>query len=384
MKKVYFTIYDMGGGHRSTANALAEVIQQRGLPWQVEVVEVLKEVFDLTRPQYVYNNLILKQKWAKLINDPLLVPSFKLEIQLRHQVWRKRLENYWQEQQPDLVVSLMPFVNRLLWQSLQRELPNVPFVTLMTDFADCPPRFWIEPQEQLLICPSSRAVQQARELGYADGRIFETSGVVIHPRFNQPVTSDRLKARQSLGLDPELPTGLVLFGTQGSSEMLEIAKRLNKSDLKLQLIFICGRNQQLATELSQLTTNYPKHVEGFTKELPHYMHLSDFFVGKPGSVGISEAIAMNLPVITECNNKMTLFQERASADWLEDKGLGIAIDNFRAIEAAVTQLLAPTNFSRYQAQVKAYENRAVFEAVNILTNILDESYSPSDQKSLSV
>ena len=60
MKKVYLTIYDMGAGHRSTANALKEVIEARKLPWQVEVIEVLKEIFGTTRPQFVYNNWVLK------------------------------------------------------------------------------------------------------------------------------------------------------------------------------------------------------------------------------------------------------------------------------------------------------------------------------------
>ncbi|MEM7595685.1 MAG: glycosyltransferase, partial [Cyanobacteria bacterium P01_A01_bin.83] len=316
------------------------------------------------------------------INDSLLVPSFKLEIRLRDRAWRRRLINYWRKEQPDLVVSLMPFVNRLLFKSLQRELPQVPYVTLMTDFADCPPHFWLEPQEQLLICPSSLAVEQARGFGYKDESIFETSGVVIHPRFSQPVTGEPHEARQHLGLDPELPTGLVLFGTQGSPEMEQIAQRLNQSELELQLIFICGRNQQLAADLNRLPTRYRKYVTGFTKELPNYMHLCDFFIGKPGSVGISEAIAMKLPVITECNQTTTLFQERASADWLEDKGMGIAIKNFSEIESAVAKLLQPNILPHYQAKVAAYKNRGVFEAVDILTNILERAYSPSNQTSL--
>ena len=40
MKKICFAIYDMGAGHRSTANALREVIEQIKLPWQIEIVEV--------------------------------------------------------------------------------------------------------------------------------------------------------------------------------------------------------------------------------------------------------------------------------------------------------------------------------------------------------
>ena len=39
---------------------------------------------------------------------------------------------------------------------------------------------------------------------------------------------------------------LVLFGGYGSKVMLEIAERLDRSKLDLQLIFICGRNEKLA------------------------------------------------------------------------------------------------------------------------------------------
>ena len=384
MKNIYFTIYDMGAGHRSTANALKEVIEQQKLPWKVEVVEVFKEVFGTTRPQFVYNNWVLKKKWAKLINDPLSVPLFKLEIRLRHRAWRKRLQQYWREHKPDLVVSLMPLVNRVLYESVLAESPETPFVTFMTDFADCPPNFWIEPQEQLLICPSERAVKQAQYFGYPDEKIFRTSGVVIHPRFNDAVTVDRHIERQRLGLDPDLPTGLVIFGSHGSKEMIEIAERLEQSSLNLQLIYICGRNEQLAKDLRSIPSRFPKYVEGFTKQIPYYMDLCDFFIGKPGSVGVSEAIARKLPVITECNNTTTLFQERASADWLAENGFGIVVENFRDINKAVAELIQPENFPRYRANVEAYNNRAVFEVVNILEKILERSDLKADQKLIQV
>lgn len=384
MKKVYFMIYDMGAGHRSTANALKEVIEQQKLPWQVEVVEVFKEVFGTTRPQFVYNNLVLKTKWARIINDPISVPLFKLEIRWRHRPWYNLLRKYWREHQPDLVVSLMPLINRVLYESLRAELPETPFITSITDFADCPPNFWIEPQEQLLICPSERAVQQAQSFGYSQERIFRTSGVVIHPRFYQPVMVDRSFERQRLGLKPDLPTGLVIFGSHGSKEMLEIAERLEQSSLELQLIFICGRNEKLAKDLQNRPSRFPKYVEGFTKQIPYYMDLCDFFIGKPGSVGISEAIARKLPVITECNNTMTLFQERASADWLADNQLGIVVDNFRDIHKAVAELIEPENFPAYKTRIEAYNNRAVFEVVDILENILENSDLEADKKLMQV
>lgn len=384
MKKIYFMIYDLGAGHRSTANALKEVIEQQKLPWQVEIVDVFKEVFGTTRPQFVYNNLVLKKKWAKLINDPISVPLFKLEIRLRHRAWYNLLKKYWRKHQPDLVVSLMPLVNRVLCQSLQAELPNTPFVTSITDFADSPSHFWIEPQEQLLICPSHKAVKQAQSCSYSQERIYQTSGIVIHPKFYQPVTVDRFDERQKLGLKPDLPTGLVIFGSHGSKEMMEIAESLEQSTLKLQLVFICGRNEKLVKDLQNMPTRFPKYVEGFTKQIPYYMDLCDFFIGKPGSVGISEAIARKLPVITECNNTMTLFQERPSADWLAENGFGIVVKNFCDINKAVTELIEPENFSAHQDRIAAYKNRAVFEVVDILESILKNSNLKNTEKIMQV
>ncbi|MEH2082360.1 MAG: hypothetical protein V7K89_20965 [Nostoc sp.] len=72
------------------------------------------------------------------------------------------LESHWQKNQPDLVVSCIPFYNRVLRESLQKAKPTTPFVTILTNFADSPPQYWIEPQEQFLICPTEQAVEQAR------------------------------------------------------------------------------------------------------------------------------------------------------------------------------------------------------------------------------
>lgn len=393
-KKVYFMIYDMGAGHRSTANALKAVIEQQQLPWQIEIVEVLKDVLGVTFPQFFYNAFVLKQKWAKAINDPISVPLFKLKIRLLHRIWLRQLRAFWRDRQPDLVVSLMPLVNRVLCESLRLECPQTPFITSITDFADCPSHFWIEPQEQYLICPSERSMQQAKALSYPDQKLFQTSGVVIHPRFSQfgqAIGSDanpsdsahRSLERQRLGLQPDLPTGLITFGSHGSREMIEIADRLEQSELNLQLIFICGRNRVLAQKLRQRPSRFPRYIEEFTAQIPYYMQLSDFFIGKPGSVGVSEAIAMQLPVITECNPVMTLFQERATANWLMEQELGVVVRRFRDVPQAVAQLLQPDTFSHYRSNVTAYQNHAVFEVVKCLENCLETHFENLPKASVS-
>ena len=190
--------------------------------------------------------------------------------------------------------------------------------------------------------------------------------MILRPSFYQPVTADRVAERRRLGLDPELPTGLVLFGGQGSSVMPEIAKRVTA---RAQFIFICGRNKKLAERLRGMKTSYPKYVEEFTSEIPYYMHLSDFFVGKPGPGSISEAIAMRLPVVVE-RNAWTLPQERYNTEWIREKQVGVVLPSFRTIDAGLRELLDPANFSRFRANAAAITNRAVFEIPEILASLI--------------
>jgi UDP-N-acetylglucosamine:LPS N-acetylglucosamine transferase len=155
----------------------------------------------------------------------------------------------------------------------------------------------------------------------------------------------------------------VLFGGQGSKVMLQIARSLPDT----QLILICGKNARLAERLKALPAAAPRCIEGFTQEVPYYMRLADFFIGKPGPGSISEAVAMHLPVIVE-RNAWTLPQERYNADWVRERHAGIVLPNFRGIRDAVKELLA--SLDEYRASVAQIENRAVFEIPEILAKMI--------------
>jgi 1,2-diacylglycerol 3-beta-galactosyltransferase len=154
--------------------------------------------------------------------------------------------------------------------------------------------------------------------------------------------------------------------------MLDIADRLDRSNLELQLILICGRNDKLRSALQAKTSRLPRFIEGFTSQVNYYMQLADFFVGKPGPGSVSEALAMKLPVIVECN-AWTLPQERYNAVWVVEKEVGLVLKNFRNIHGAVAQLIESTTLARYRANAAALHNRAVFEIPEMLQRILEES-----------
>jgi 1,2-diacylglycerol 3-beta-galactosyltransferase len=377
VKKLDFVFFDAGGGHRSAATALRMAIERDERPWEVRLInlqevldplDVFRRLFGI-RLQDVYN-LMLKKGWT--LGSAQLVSAMHLLLRLYTPKQVRLLERFWKGRDTDLVVSLVPNFNRALALSVRHALPGTPFATILTDIADWPPHFWIERESEYLICGSAKAMEQARALGHSGDHIFQTSGMILHPRFYEPVEADRHNERVRLGLNPDLPTGLVLFGGQGSAVISEIADRLESSGLPVQLILIAGRNEKLYRKLHARKGRMPVFVEGFTTEVPYYMHLSDFFIGKPGPGSISEALAMRLPVIVE-RNAWTLPQERYNADWIVEQGVGLVLPNFRRIAGAVAALLEPDIFARYRQRAASVSNCAVFEIPDVLARILERA-----------
>ena len=377
MARIEFGYFDAGGGHRAAATALDLAIRGQKRPWEVRLTNVqeLLDTLDVLK-KYAgiriedFYNWMLRSGWT--LGSTQLMRVLQLVIRLYHGPTVRMLEEHWKETQPDMVVSFVPHFNRALGESFRRAYPERPFVTVLTDLADFPEHFWIERQQQYLICGSDRAAEQARSRGHAEDRIFQTSGMILHPRFYEAPVEDRAAERAKLGLRADLPTALVLFGGYGSEVMADIATKLDESELELQLIFVCGKNEKLAKTLQGQKARLPRFVEGFTTRVNYYMQVADFFIGKPGPGSVSEALAMHLPVIVE-RNAWTLPQERYNADWVVENEVGEVLQSFKEIVPAVARLIVPSTLARYRANAAAMNNRAVFEIPGILQTIFERS-----------
>jgi 1,2-diacylglycerol 3-beta-galactosyltransferase len=377
VKKVDFIFFDAGGGHRAAATALRDVVERQGRPFEVRMVN-LQEVLDsldvfrkLTglRLQDIYN-LLLRKGWT--LGSPQLTVAMHLVIRLFHRQQVRVLEAFWRERKPDMVVSLVPNFNRALTESLRNALPGTPLVTILTDLADYPPHFWLEPEPQEVICGSDKAVEQALAMGHPESKVHRVSGMILNPRFYEiaPLSpARRAAAREELGFDAHSPVGLVLFGGHGASVMLHIARELADRPLLL----ICGHNRKLRAKLAALPRRAPTFVEGFTKEVPRYMQLADYFIGKPGPGSISEAVQMGLPVVVE-SNAWTLPQERFNAEWIRQTGVGIVLPSLRSsgLAHAVDALLESAAYERFRTAAARLHNRAVFEIPDILESVLKQ------------
>jgi hypothetical protein len=374
MSTVDLVWFNAGGGHRAAAQALEQVMGGPGSPWRVRKLN-LTSVLDpggLFRrvtgiePEDVYNKRLASGFTLGLAQELKLLQG---AIRLGHSALVQRLARHWEATKPDLVVSLIPNFNRALHDALALACPGVPFVTVLTDMADHPPAFWMEPgTSQHLVCGTAHAVQQALAAGFAPGRVHRSSGMILRPDFYAPPTADKATLRREAGLDAHTPTGLVLFGGTGSRVMKTINTELRDTPL----VLMCGRNQTLAAELRAMPANAPRVVVGYTSDVARWMQCADFFIGKPGPGSLSEAVQQGLPVIVT-RNAWTMPQERWNTDWVQAHGLGVVKRRYGQVGEAVRELVA--NLPHYRANVAQVHNRAVFEVPQILHGILQAQAS---------
>jgi len=155
--KIHVLFHDAGGGHRNAAVALKAVCEQQSRPWDVNLIQFqdLTDHLDVLRrftgiriqDQY---NILLRNGWTW--GSVYLLRILQLTIRILHKPLVRLLANYWRQHPADVLVSVIPHFNREIAESWRSVYPGRRFVTIITDLADFPPRFWIEPiSEQIVV-----------------------------------------------------------------------------------------------------------------------------------------------------------------------------------------------------------------------------------------
>jgi 1,2-diacylglycerol 3-beta-galactosyltransferase len=370
-----FTI-DAGGGHRAAARALVAAAEEQkaGFGFRVENFQDLLLPLDLLKRatgvslESAYN-LILRHHASAL-----MVPLLRLmhgAIQLRRGALVRTLDAWLRQQpRPEAIVSVFPNFNGVLRDAIAKALPGVPLVVVLTDLADFPPRFWIEPGLGRVVVGTPEARTQALEIGIPDERVSLVSGMILHPRYYKASGSElREQVRGELGARPSDFTVTLLFGGKGSPEIAPLAERLLRQEGALRVVAICGDNPKLFERLAPLEAASGGRLKrfGFTDRVSELLAASDLLVTKPGPASLCEAFQHRLPVVVT-RDIHTIPQERFNTEFVERRGVGLVVHGWREIPAAVASLAQdPARLEAMRAAVAALPaNRAVYEVLEII------------------
>jgi len=178
-----------------------------------------------------------------------------------------------------------------------------------------------------------------QELGIAAEKIT-VSGIPIDPLFAQH--KDKIQMRKKHGLDADLPAILISAGGFGVGPMEMLLESLKKLKNKVQVIAICGRNEELKKRLEtacgQLPSGCPVKIFpiGYTTDMDEYMSAADLLLGKPGGLTTSEALAKGLPLVIV---NPIQGQEERNSDHLLEEGVAIRCNNIPVLAYKIDTLL---------------------------------------------
>jgi UDP-N-acetylglucosamine:LPS N-acetylglucosamine transferase len=371
--EVLLFMIDAGGGHRAAARALAAAAEATRAPFRLRVTNyqqillALDPLHKLTgvSVEDAYN-LILRRRW-----NAALVPLMRLMhgvIRLRRRAI-VRLVIAWlaERPRPAAVVSVMPNFNGIMADALHAAHPGVPLVVVLTDFADFPPRFWIEPGIDRVVVGSDEAREQAIALGIAPDRVSRASGMILRPGFYRssgPVAREHMRAELGLGGDDFAV--MLLFGGKGSPEMPRLADALLAADPSARVVAVCGDNPALIADMAAIEARSSGRLTalGFTDRIAELLAASDLLVTKPGPGSLAEAFHAHVPVVVT-RNRHTIPQERFNTDFVKRHGLGLVVHDWTEIPDAVARLRAdPAERTAIRARIAALPaNRAVYEVL---------------------
>jgi processive 1,2-diacylglycerol beta-glucosyltransferase len=173
-------------------------------------------------------------------------------------------------------------------------------------------------------------------LGLPPERVTAT-GIPIDPVFAEPV--DRSATRASHGLRPDKPTLLLSAGALGVGPTEVVVRRLMELHHDTQTIVICGKSEELRERVtSAVGARNPRfRVLGYTDRMHELMRISDLFIGKPGGLTTSEALACGLPM---CIVSPIPGQEERNSDHLLEKGCAIKAHELTTLAWKIDGLLA--------------------------------------------
>ena len=352
-KKILILMSDTGGGHRASAEAIAEAMAHLyGDTITVRIVDAWKNhsPWPLNRigdsyPWLVSNGLWL---WNMLWHtDNKTWPPRLLSVVGAPLVYRTMSKMY-RAERPDLVVTVHPIINPVASRVLRKMVKSdIPYAIVVTDLVRAHPA-WFCCDADYCIVPTEGAYERALRYGMPPERV-EVVGQPVGLKFAAGV-GEKLYLRGALHMDLERPAVLVIGGGEGMGPVYEIARAIASNVPPAQLIIVAGRNTALKDKLEAIQWEIPTRIYGFVTNMPELMGASDILVTKAGPGTLSEAFIAGLPVVI---SGFIPGQEEGNVDYTLQHHAGVYASDPEEIGRLIGEWLRPGNNTLSQMAANA-------------------------------
>lgn len=323
--------------HNAAAQTLTHLL---GDSYNLDVVYPIDElkIMGVKSGEGIYNTM-LQNDWIQpvnLVSRHVAPKVFRTHKEKLETIIQKHIE----ETHPDLVISLIPFVNYSASEAARKA--DVPFllVTMDDDL-----QLWVHglqgvqhPDFKMTVgsnLMSNRSVLKKRKVPES---AIEEIGFPIRTDFI--TAKNKAAIREEFGIPQNKPVALVILGGAGGEKALKYARRIASEQYGVHLIVCAGKNVKLAKDLRKIPlhpTNSITVME-FTTKISDLMAISDILITKPGSGTFHEAMLMKLPILADATSTV-LSWEQTNIDLIAQYGIGDSVKDFKTLEPLLRKFL---------------------------------------------
>ena len=294
-KKVLILSCGTGGGHNSAAKAVKQALNAKNI--QAD----FKEYLEITRPNLkdTVNNLYINSTtnqgkvFKHVYNLGKLYQKTKLKspIYALNKLNGNKLYYYIENNFYDYVITTHLFAAQAL-TAIKKE-HDIHFIAIATDYVSIP--FWEETNPDYFIIPSKKLKEDFMKKGIKEEKLIPL-GIPVELECSKDYKIEEV--RKELNLNTDERYVLILTGSMGFGNILELIEDLIKNINNTNFIISCGSNKKLLENIqNQYIGNERIIALPYTNKLNLYIKSADIVLTKPGGLTTTEIATVGKPFI---------------------------------------------------------------------------------------
>lgn len=346
MKKVLMTYIESGMGHITSIKSISDNFHRLyGDEFEIDDCYIMKE--DNDKALINWEKFVIKQ--TQRTNKVKGYGNFVFSLmsglggvhflRATHRTVFRRAVNHmvkaFEKRKPDVIVSTHYFITYAALEYKKKIDKNVKVITYNPDNnVHC----WWDNREHLFIVNNESAYYEA-----IGKRKFNPALVkqVYFTARDEIINANDTKEgyRTKLGIPQDEFCVIVADGAYAMGKAKNVVNELLKSDKKMTLIFLAGKNEKLLKKYNNIIdscnvkSNITFIVLPFKTNIYEYYKASDLFITKAGPNAILDSVFMNTPIIADYYAHPI---EKATKDlFVNDLGVGLYIKNPKKIKKVV-------------------------------------------------
>lgn len=346
-KKIVIITTNAAGGQTAVSKALMEQLQGCYNLSSASIFDDILSSVDIVKKctggmltgEKLYN-FIARKKWNWFINTIF----YKVGV-FYYNLWKKTSTrlflDYFEKEKPDLVISVTPFINSLVFHATKAA--NLPFLIVSPDFDPTIYLYGLPKKEHpgcYLSIPHKDATINALLNHYQFPQ--ETVTITRYPlrkSFTQTYF-DKKELKKKYGIKNNQPVLLVMLGSLSAPNLFSFVQEINNITTPLHLLICTGSSDEMFDKISALP--FPDHISHhifhYTDNIAELMAIADLFITKSGSVSVAEAIYMNIPMLLDATSPVLVWEEYNHM-LVTENNLGYRITNTKKLPQLITNLL---------------------------------------------